>query len=510
MMVLGLVGIAILVVLLASANAFLKHHGTWKVLWRLISGMHLDGHRRTDAGWLRHGQKVMHPTGHASRYAHLPHLYRAGIRWAIGLTLASLMVGLLVARTLTVIALVIGGVLAIAVNTAMAGRKLRHRQHMRATVRPTASALAQILDVSPAVADSNLAISPGYARAKSGQMVAQLVLPDAFAANPGQRASIEHLIGARLGIEVNHAWNIHKRPMTLVTTRKPIPPKMVRFSDMLPEIRELGEHQIMLGITGDATRMIWDQQADEPHMLGAAQTRRGKTSLAMLVIAQTLRHRGRAIVVDPKRVGFTDFLAGHPVAEVYDEPREVEASMWAPIFEFHRILNERIDAYKCDRTVQFERLLLVIDEISMWSNASKVYWDQNKPSKAKATPPVFFALNDCLYAGAQFRMNVLVFGQVLGHAVLGNAIECFGLKALGGFTKQSYMRLIGITPVPVSQKARGRFLIYDGGDYPVWAQTVYGEAEELRDYALEPYEGMPGVPRRIIAAKAGDIERMTA
>src|SRR5690349_18785880 len=114
-------GVVIAGLMLLSLNSFLKHHGTWRVIWRFVTGMHLDGHRRTDAGWLRHGQKVMHPTGHASRYAHLPHLYRAGIRWGIALVMAGSIAGLLVARTVTVLGLVIAGVLAVAMNVARAG-----------------------------------------------------------------------------------------------------------------------------------------------------------------------------------------------------------------------------------------------------------------------------------------------------------------------------------------------------------------------------------------------------
>ena len=61
------------------------------LLWRWHSGASLDGRYRTNATWTmpsRGDKPVMHPTGHAVRWHHMPRLHRAAIR--TGTTLAAL------------------------------------------------------------------------------------------------------------------------------------------------------------------------------------------------------------------------------------------------------------------------------------------------------------------------------------------------------------------------------------------------------------------------------------
>src|SRR5215472_13189844 len=53
--------------------------------WRWLTGHPLHGKHVTDAGWIRAGQKALTPTGHATRWAHLPRWKRAA--WRTGTTL---------------------------------------------------------------------------------------------------------------------------------------------------------------------------------------------------------------------------------------------------------------------------------------------------------------------------------------------------------------------------------------------------------------------------------------
>ena len=68
-----------------------RRPGASVVAWRWFSGHALDGHVRTNATWTmrsRGARPVLHPSGHAVSWHHLPRLHRAGIR--TGSTLAVL------------------------------------------------------------------------------------------------------------------------------------------------------------------------------------------------------------------------------------------------------------------------------------------------------------------------------------------------------------------------------------------------------------------------------------
>lgn len=455
--------------------------------WRWMSGHTvLSKDHFTDATWTRPGTKVLHPSGNAHRWHHKPRMHRAGIRSGLTVLTGLLCYGMTQHRTGTALSLVWVAGLALVTCLVLGIRSGRRWHHRRMIVHPLASVLATLAQESQMGMRKRISIPHTFMKVKSGKM-GSISFPDSFRTEPEHMDRIGRLVVSRLPVDADIRWHTSGREPCLTLHAAPKLPAMVRFAKVASDIRQLSQHEVMLGVTADGSHKVWDMKSDEPHFLGSAQTRRGKTRLAMLVMSQVLNRGGRVIAVDPKRVGLDEFMAGHPKAKVYSEPREVEASMWTPIREFKALLNERIDAYKDDRTIEFDRALLVIDEISIWASLSKVYWDQNKPSKAKATPPVFYDLAEILYAGAQFSCNVMIFGQVLGHNVLGNTVECFGIKALGGYSRQAYMRLIGIMPIPASQKARGRFLIHDGGETPVWVQTILGEIQELRDFALEPY-----------------------
>src|SRR5262249_62420566 len=48
--------------------------------WRFLTGHPLHGHHITDAGWFRPGQRALTPTGHATRWQHLPRIQRTAHR----------------------------------------------------------------------------------------------------------------------------------------------------------------------------------------------------------------------------------------------------------------------------------------------------------------------------------------------------------------------------------------------------------------------------------------------
>ena len=117
MIVLLMTGAVLVAAPVLAARHWVRRHGFWVLLFRFLSGHALDGQHRTNATWAkasRGPRPVLHPTGHAVRWHHMPRLHRAGIR--TGTLLAVLLAigcGLIFARTLTIIVLAVAATAAI-------------------------------------------------------------------------------------------------------------------------------------------------------------------------------------------------------------------------------------------------------------------------------------------------------------------------------------------------------------------------------------------------------------
>lgn len=419
-----------------------------------------------------------------TRWMQLSPHRRAAIRWVAIISSTLIIFGLIKARLVTEIILVVAGIILLVWIERKLQNKVRNRHLARATVNPLAQAVAAQFGVLPEVAQRSISIRPDYAKAHGMEHVGTIVLPQDYAANPGQRELLEHLARSRLGMDLEFRWRTQKHPMTLEIQRAPVPPTLVPLSDMLPVIRGLPADKVLLGLTGKGEQKFWDMGSEDPHCLVSANTRRGKTRLLLLIASQALYQRAdKVTVIDPKRVGADEALAGIPGVDVHSDPRDV-LDMWQAIHGFREFMDARIDQYMEDRTIEFKRALLIIDELSQFAAMSKVYWDNIRDKGTKAVPPIWNDVAAILWQGAQFKCSMLVFGQRIEHNTLAGLIDSFGTRLLAGYTKQTYMRLVGINPVPVSQRPRGRFLFFDG-EQPQWIQTVLGTDQELRSLALE-------------------------
>ena len=460
-----------------------KHHGMGRLTRRFLLGHPMNGQARTDCGYFRRGSKA---TGgnRASKWHHLPHAHRAGIRVTMLAGTGAACYGYFTARSITEIGVSAVAVCGIAYGLRKADKAVKLRIHVRGVTGPLAATLAPLLGISYEAALGVISVRPGYAKSAGQETIGTVVLPDNYAANPGQREAIDHLLRTRLGVEIELGWHVTGHPKTLSIIRAAIPPVMWRFADALPVIRALGTGKILLGVTGKGSNKVWDLTREDPHMFVSANTRRGKTRLLLLIVTQFL-HQGaeRVTAIDPKRVGIDTALAGIPGVDVHCDPGNVQ-DFWDAIARFRVFMDTRIKQYAADRTLTFPRALLVIDEVSQFAAQSRQLWDRTRKVGQPAIPPVWDDLAAVCWQGAQFGCHVLVFGQRIDHRTLGGMIDSFGTRLLAGYQKNTYERLVGIPPMPASQKPRGRFLFYNGGEYAVFIQVPYGEDIELRAWAL--------------------------
>jgi len=470
--------------LLLHSRLFVKKHGLGWIIIRFAIGHHLDGKKRTNASFFRHGKRSA--DDHASDYAHMPHWYRMAIRWGAITFLLLTGYGMKQSRSITIDALVGLGALGLVFAVWKSSRKIKGRQHSRTMLNPMSEAMSGLLNVTPSVINDSLKVNTNYVNTKSGENVLTLVLPDSFRATPNEKAAVEDLINNRLGIELRYQWHTDKYPQLVTATRAPIPPSLVKFCDVVSIIRALPKGEILLGISGEGKHIKWDLNSEEPHMMVQATSRRGKTRLALLIICQLIfQGAEHVIIIDPKRVGFDTVLVNVPGVQVFNNGRKIE-EMWAGIRSIREIMDERIDQLLVDRTIIFRQAVLVIDELSLFSMKTKNLWDQTRdPKNTKATPDIWQDVAAIAWEGAQVNVRCIVFGQRIEASTMASLVESFGTRLLAGYTKRGYDRLVGINPMPMPYKNRGRFLYFDG-ETLTWIQTVYEKDDQvLRDFAME-------------------------
>jgi hypothetical protein len=486
LVILAVVALFIIGSILRTIAKHITKHGFMVLIFWWLTGHYMNGKHRTDAGWFTKGEHVVNGNyqGNASPWAHRPRGHRAIVRTSLTAAVLAALYGWFAARFLTEAGLAAGTVAGVAAGQYTVRRKIRTASHKRNLTDPLIAALAGHFGQSCESLDGSVSILPDYARAGNSQEIGTIILPDNYNASPEERGAMEHLLTSRLGISVDYHWDTAKRPMALRLTKTPVPPSRVPLAKMLPVIRELPVDKVLLGVTGKGEETSWNMGSEDPHCLVSAKTRRGKTRMLLSIACQVLAQGGEHVtVIDPKRVGVDECLAGVPGVRIFNDPANV-AEMWDGIIEFRNMMDARIEEYQKDRTIEFKRALLVIDEASQFASQSQAHWDGERTSKDRARPPIWQHVQAVLWQGAQFKCSVLFFGQRFDFRLLGESLDSFGTILLAGYNQRTIDRLIGPgTKVPASSKIRGRFTYYDGDDAKV-IQAILGDDQELRDLAL--------------------------
>jgi hypothetical protein len=442
-------------------------HTLLQVLARWATGRHWHGRALSDATFFRdgtQGEAGYWGSGRESRWVLLAGWKRAAVRLAV----LAAAVGLWRWRTGTewVLALTGGPLAGLgAWRCAVAVRLWRHRATLE---RPMASALAPFLGVPPRTVEAALAVEPGFEAAAGGEHVAALELPDHWAATADQKARVEEVIRARIGIDLKPQWQTSRYPMVLNMLRAPTPPARVLFADQRALMEACPPGRVFLGLDANGEPRYWDRSLEDPMVAIHGGSRRGKTSLLVSIAGQDIRRGAERVTgIDPKRVSLLPLAELGPAVRLYNDPRNVEG-MWQGVAEFRALVEERYDALADDPTLEFRRALLLIDEVSQCSGMWSAHWHK---TGGKGKPPVWDDVAAAVWMGAQANANVIVGGQRLDYQILGGMLGSFGVRMLAGYMPQDYARLVGQTPYIRSQKPRGRFLLY-AGDELDWVQLV--------------------------------------
>lgn len=334
--------------------------------------------------------------------------------------------------------------------------------------------------------------------------VGEIELPDHFRAEPGEKQAIIRLLNSRFPFEVECVWETAKTPPFTVGIYKVQQcPTLVPFEEWRETVEALKPGEIFIGLDKKHAPFIGSFRGEDPHWVFEVMSRRGKSTMVSLSIAQILHQDpgAEATGIDPKMESFKA-LFGVPRFTLANDPDNVE-EMWARISEFRDAMYDRRSRRAKDPGLDFSYKLLVIDEANSFSLLSKIHWRNIKQQGDPPYPPVWEDLAMIMAQGAAYHCHLIMTGQRLDETIFGGLrlISMAGFRGLGGFRPANYKRLgLGGGPVPVSSTRRGRWL-YNDGEHETQVQNLWATDAEIKGYAMSLAPGLVPVPRSEAAAE---------
>jgi hypothetical protein len=496
------------VVALAGIGLFVKTHGAAKLAIRFAAGLPLDGRPRTDAGWFRKGRRVLHPTGHASKWAHLPHAHRAGIRWAILAAVVGTLAGVALDRAATLAGLAVLGAVVAAVCGWLAWRKARRLAHVRRYVRPLHMALAPVLGVPLAARpESWLTVPRDFAQIEGARV--RLALPEGFLATAEAKRLILTALKDKLALEDGSVeWaTVGRAPAAIFTMSSP-PPSKVTFAQITPELEAAPASAPVIGIGRGRGSVGADFDADSPHVLVSAGSGGGKSTIVRLLLCQGLNKGGIGVVCDIKRIShqwarsLPNVIYCRDISEIHNMLLQVKAE----VDRRNVLVDELADD---DGNVAPEvlaqigpRIELVMEEMNATANRLAAHWRKTKAKEDPAVSPAVEALGDILFMGRAVMVNVIAVAQMMTARTLGGpeARENFATRILARYTANAWKMLVPeVWPMPRASRHAGRVQVVIAGTARE-TQVAYVTPAEARQWATAGT-----VSRFILPAESGAL-----
>lgn len=458
-----------------------------RLLARFIDGQPIDGTPRTNATFLRAGDRVLTATGRASHWAHLPGWERAAIRLGV-LGLAALAVtGYVTGSAWAWGTLAALGACGALIATWRAVARTLDYHHRRRYVRPLATALRPILGYpSHTRIDSWLHVPRRFTR--DGAEVSVTLPPDFTGGGEAQK-TITSVVRDKLGMsELDASFSHVGRPVATFRA-VPRPPKRVTFDDARPLIESAPESAPLIGVGHRDAPVSVDLDSESPHILISASTGGGKSVTARAILAQILHNGGLALVLDIKLISHA-WARGLPNVRYVRHIEDIHDALVALRPELDRrnaLVDEGADQDgNTDHVDLGPRLVVLLEEINGTSQRLQSHWQEIRGSDDPKRSPAVDALADALYMGRAVRIHVLALGQMLTARALGGPElrECFGTRILARYTANAWRMLLPeVWPMPKSSRHPGRVQVGLAGQARE-TQVAFLQPSEAREWAL--------------------------
>lgn len=465
----GAVPALIVILMLRHAG---RKHGLAVLLWRWHTGQAWHGRPHTNATWRLPADKVLHPSGRASRWSHMRVGYRTAIRTGLSLSLVGAGYGLLEARQITLRALLGAGALLV-IGAFLAGYLIwREARHTATWIKPLHYALAipaqRPLAIRP---KSWLAVPRNFSTSEDAEVIVQLPLTYTGGTDSKTAAQLPAIVQAKLGLEeITYSYHRAGTVNELHVSTSIPPPSKVSLSMVSSAMRALPASEILVGIGRKSANVTFSLEEDSPHILIAASSGIGKSVLAKTIIVQALMSGAVVIVLDKKRTSHP-YLRGLPNVLYVKDIKDIHDVLVMLEVELNRrnILSDELTDINGDIADLSEigpRILIVAEEMNATSVQLKKFWERTRAKDDPKKSPAVEAWGEILFMGRAALVNVLAITQMgtAGASGGGAARENMGVRVLGGATKNAHMMLAPeIQPIPRYIRKPGRFHLIAGG-----------------------------------------------
>lgn len=366
---------------------------------------------------------------------------------------------------------------------------LRSYRHRRDVLRPLHAGLHRHLGRHEWEAHGRyLHVPPDWASARRPIVVD---LPLGFAALDGDQATIEHIVRSTLGspdLAFDWASRAGATPRLLVRAGLH-PPDRVTLDQpaVLDLVEACPEPAPLAGLTAGGTAVRVNLDVDSPHVLVAGGSGCGKSILVEALLAQGLRNGWAASVLDRKLVS-QRWCRGIPGVDYWRTIPDMHAGLVALGWELARRCAV-VEGWEDDETdPQFARHLVVIEEANATVRKLAGWWAATRERSDPKRSPALEALDELTLMGRMFRMHLVTIAQSGTVAAIGGAEnrENYAIRALSRFTVNQWRMLAPeVTPVPRSERHRGRWQLVVGGIATPTQALYLGDAERLHNVARD-------------------------
>lgn len=444
--------------------------------WAWLSGAELDGEQRTNATWLHcsHGDRpVLHRTGNAWRWHHLPRLTRAGIRTGGTALAAAILYGWAVARALTIAAL---ASVAAALLAAMAWHvtfRVRGWRRERHYVRPLERTLLARMRHAPEMIEVTIDDDTGAVKSVEMEWAATAEI------GAQEKQVILEAVTTRLPIEApDETWNLRGRNRSVMLTQSEPPPFPVSWGDALAAIQAAAANELVFGI-GKRAAVSKASYGESPHVAIPGGSGGGKSNLAAFLLLQELLRGSLVFNLDPKWISHLWLQDLPNVISAHDTPALHLALSW-----LGKELLRRTKAayYSAAGTGRVRgnvgpRIIVLCEELNYGMDGLKDYWREIRGKEDPKQSPAIGGLKAIATAGRASDMHAWLIAQLMTAASTGVSDSTIrtncGITAMTRWDEPGWKMSVGKhVPMPTPTTIPGRIQLVTG-DGPRETQVPY-------------------------------------
>ena len=434
--------------------------------WLWFTGLPIgDGVSRTNATWTmrsRGPKPVLHNSGHAIAWHHLPRLHRAGIRTGATLVFLLIAYGLVTALTVTLAVLsALAFLLLLAVIWHVTYR-VRTWNHERHYVKPLERTLVSKLPAAP--------LSIEVERVGDAVKSVEIEWPPETEIGELEKQQALEAVTTRLAIEApDPAWSLRGRNRSVVFTQsEPVRSDVDWEGEFAAAVARAAANELVFGI-GKRDAINTAKYSESPHLMIPGISGGGKSNLAAVLLLQEMMRGSLIFNLDPKWISHLWLQDLPNVISAHDAPSMHLALCWLGKELLRRTKAAYYSAGGTGRVRGSvgDRIIVLCEELNYGMPGLKDLWRETRTKEDPKQSPAISALSALACAGRASDMHEWLIAQLLtaeSTGVRDSSIRSnAGIKAMARWDGPGWGMAVGKhIPMPPATTIPGRIQLVTG------------------------------------------------